>query len=646
MSLKLVKNKKTSKPSTPRKPVKRAAATRKAPTKARVFGMRPHHAGLTLLIVAGLGWVGLMVIAQPILHSKAATCTISDKLVNSCRPWLGAAANNYTQVASDSKSQLLYHEQRIGRQLDLVHTYHSVGSNKLSTTDTYFAGRAGTYLFTNWKPAANWADGGGGNASVNAGIDQMAASVKALGSKKIFMTIHHEPENDVSSGSTSCTTYKGSFGTPAEYRAMWRNVETRFANAGVTNVVWVMDYMNYSLWDCMVNDMWPGDDLVDWVMFNGYGNGSDTWNGNVSHFYNLLTSNSNGSHNYLSKPWGIVEWSYSKGTSAQHSAYFDGVKAALDNNTFPKLKAFMVYDSRDQGSATGASSRIAYDDNDNYSADQVTHYNAFANDPKITGDGGTPAPPPPPPVTPPAGDTTPPSVTLTEPANNAKLSGTIQVKGTASDNVGVTSVTVRFDNTYVATDTAAPYVLSIDTTKYTDGQHTITLRAWDAAGNGGESATITVQVSNHAASDPGSGTSPTPPATPVTSITSESGGSATKPVPVTGTLLVSPTNPGSSVEVFVDGKKQPTNSINTKKLTNGTHQVTIVENGLSKKTYISIHNSLPVATVNAIRAHAAPISVATVVGIAIVFIWVVRPFMFNVYSRREQKIRLRQQQVK
>src|SRR6185369_7392775 len=108
----------------------------------------------------------------------------------------------------------------------------------------------------------------------------------------------------------------------------------------------------------------------------------------------------------------------------------------------------------------------------------------------------------------------------------------------------------------------------------------------------------------------------------------------------------SPTNPGSSVEVFVDGKKQLTNSINTKKLTNGTHQVTIVENGLSKKTYISVHNSLPVATVNAIRAHAAPISVATVVGIAIVFIWVVRPFMFNVYSHQEQKIRLRQQQVK
>ncbi len=47
---------------------------------------------------------------------------------------------------------MLYHEQRIGRQADIVHTYHSVGSNTLSADDKFFAGRADTYLFTNWKP--------------------------------------------------------------------------------------------------------------------------------------------------------------------------------------------------------------------------------------------------------------------------------------------------------------------------------------------------------------------------------------------------------------------------------------------------------------------------------------------------------------
>src|SRR5437763_2239390 len=123
-------------------------------------------------------------------------CTVSPILVNSCRPWLGAAVANYPQVAADTQSQVLYHEQRINRQLDIVHTYHPVGTNHLSAADTNFATRPGTTLYANWKPTATWAD----IASHNAGIDEMAASVKALGDHRIFMTLWHEPENDVSPG--------------------------------------------------------------------------------------------------------------------------------------------------------------------------------------------------------------------------------------------------------------------------------------------------------------------------------------------------------------------------------------------------------------------------------------------------------------
>src|SRR5450631_1521655 len=101
------------------------------------------------------------------------SCAVSPILVNSCRPWLGATAKNYPQAASDVQSQILYHEQRIGRQLDIVHTYHGVGDNSLSSTDVHFATRPNTILLTNWKPASNWA----AIASQNAGIDEMAASI-------------------------------------------------------------------------------------------------------------------------------------------------------------------------------------------------------------------------------------------------------------------------------------------------------------------------------------------------------------------------------------------------------------------------------------------------------------------------------------
>ena len=47
--------------------------------------------------------------------------------------------NSYPQVSTDSKSQNLYLEQRMGRQLDVVRTYYAFGQNQLTANDVYFA---------------------------------------------------------------------------------------------------------------------------------------------------------------------------------------------------------------------------------------------------------------------------------------------------------------------------------------------------------------------------------------------------------------------------------------------------------------------------------------------------------------------------
>ncbi len=340
--------------------------------------------GSVSLSIIGLGLLSLIpIITQTTnLSGFAATECPIDAYTTDCRVLLGATARNYPQAADETKAQILYHEQRIGRQLDIVHTYHPVGTNKLSDMDVFFATRANTYLFANWKPTAKWADAGGSNTTINAGIDQMADSIKSIAPKKIFMTINHEPENDVSSGGT-CSSYKGSSGTTDQYKAMWQNVHNRFDAKGVTNVVWVMDYMNYAPWDCVVNQLYPGDNLVDWIMFNAYGQGTETWDSKVSHLYNFLSTNSNTEHNYLSKPWGIVEWSSSNSTVAQKINYFDQAKQALETDKFSKLKAYLVFDENDGGSTTGTNFRIAYDDNGTYQQTLQDHYNAFANSPKI-----------------------------------------------------------------------------------------------------------------------------------------------------------------------------------------------------------------------------------------------------------------------
>ena len=94
-------------------------------------------------------------------------------------------------------------------------------------------------------------------------------------------------------------------------------------------------------------------------------------------------------------------------------------------------------------------------------------------------------------------DTTAPNVSITFPANGATVSGTINVTASASDNVGVTSVQFRLDGVNAgAPDTSAPYSIAWNTTGSSNGTHTISAVARDAAGNTRTSTAVSVTVAN------------------------------------------------------------------------------------------------------------------------------------------------------
>ena len=93
-------------------------------------------------------------------------------------------------------------------------------------------------------------------------------------------------------------------------------------------------------------------------------------------------------------------------------------------------------------------------------------------------------------------DTTPPTTSITAPANGATVSATVSVTASATDNVGVTRVEFYLDGTLKSTSTTSPYTWSWDTTTATNASHSLVSKAYDAAGNVGTSATITVTVSN------------------------------------------------------------------------------------------------------------------------------------------------------
>ncbi len=95
-------------------------------------------------------------------------------------------------------------------------------------------------------------------------------------------------------------------------------------------------------------------------------------------------------------------------------------------------------------------------------------------------------------------DVTPPTVSLSAPAAGATVSGaTVVVSAGATDNIGVVGVQFRLDGVNLgAEDTTAPYSITWNSVAATNGTHSLTAVARDAAGNTTTSTARTVAVSN------------------------------------------------------------------------------------------------------------------------------------------------------
>lgn len=139
-------------------------------------------------------------------------------------------------------------------------------------------------------------------------------------------------------------------------------------------------------------------------------------------------------------------------------------------------------------------------------------------------------------------DQTPPTVAMTAPAAGALVSGTtVSLSATAADNIKVASVQFRLDGANVGSLlTTSPYTFVWSTVGVSDGSHSLTAVAKDAAGNATTASPVTITVDN---------------AAPTVSITAPSSSTT-----LTGTTTVAATatdNTGGSgiakVELYVDG---------------------------------------------------------------------------------------------
>ncbi len=137
-----------------------------------------------------------------------------------------------------------------------------------------------------------------------------------------------------------------------------------------------------------------------------------------------------------------------------------------------------------------------------------------------------------------------PVVTVTSPAAGTKVSGTLAVDVSASDNVGVLRVALYANGSLVAETSEAPYRFSLDTTAFADGSLTLTAKAWDKAGNEGVSKAVAVTVDNIP--------DPVDSQPPVVTITSPADGSVVSKK-VTISIQATDNVKVTGIQCFIDG---------------------------------------------------------------------------------------------
>jgi beta-mannanase len=152
----------------------------------------------------------------------------------------------------------------------------------------------------------------------------------------------------------------GSGMTATDYAAMFRHVVLRFRADGVTNMVTVMDYMAYAHWNTSPwwEQLYPGDDVVDWIGWDMYGYSTPHGYG-YGDFAEMMsrgrTARWPGMYAWAAvkapgKPFMIAEWGvwYDNADPTHQAAVFDSVAAELTLQ-FPQVKALVYFDTPHAG---------------------------------------------------------------------------------------------------------------------------------------------------------------------------------------------------------------------------------------------------------------------------------------------------------
>ncbi|GAA5023150.1 hypothetical protein [Actinopolymorpha pittospori] len=310
-----------------------------------------------LVKVLGVAFVLVLAASQAAAQSAPAdslgpavksTCGVGPKLVPRCGAWWGVASNPLNGETWDAA--LVNFETQIGRTVNISHYYQRAGERFPTPTQIKRATEPGKnrLLSINYKPEAGhtWAQVAAG--ATNAELDALAAYMNANFRQQFFFTVHHEPEEEV-------RPTPGSGYTATDYRAMYRHVILRLRSRGVNQIVTVMNYVGLPRWgsEPWFEDMYPGNDVVDWIAYDPYIFGSGAYRGGIEDLFNRTFPeypNWPGFYTWATnfapgKPLMLGEWGVAEqpGNPAAKAALF--TQLGEQTRYWPAIKALVYWNS-------------------------------------------------------------------------------------------------------------------------------------------------------------------------------------------------------------------------------------------------------------------------------------------------------------
>ncbi|MDT4989051.1 MAG: hypothetical protein QOI74_3145 [Micromonosporaceae bacterium] len=223
-------------------------------------------------------------------------------------------------------------ETRLGRRLDIVHTYRRFDQELLTNSDLTFTERGSTIMIS-------WA--GGDTRAITMGrydgvIHDGAIAAKDFG-KPLLLRFRWEMDRP---------GMAAAIWSPADYIAAWRHVRAIFADERVTNVSWVWCPSNDGFVGGYAAPFYPGDDQVDWVCVDVYAATK------LAPLGSLLTPFLEWSARHPTKPIMIGEFGVARAWgTATRAAWLR--EAALVFKANPQIRAVLYFDSDpDNGDGT------------------------------------------------------------------------------------------------------------------------------------------------------------------------------------------------------------------------------------------------------------------------------------------------------